>query len=544
MRSLRLLTALALLTALSAPALRAQASVFYNLTSPTPEVNGLFGYAMAALTDQDGDGMADLAVVAGIDGGGLGGRVYVFSGADGTLLYTLTSPSGDPRGGFGLTVAGTGGSFHDVLVGAQNEDVGAAVGAGRVYVFRDGALRFTLTSPTIETDPEYFGSAVADAGDANGDGTHDYLIGAPGSLGAFGGAEPRVYVFSGATGALLRTITSPAPVRGFGNAVASVGDLNGVGAPELLVGSPFEEVDGASQVGRAFLFDGDSGAVLATLDSPGPEENGVFGATVTGLGRFGMDPAPYFAVGAWGEDGGAGRVHVYQGAGATLRHTLDSPDPELSKGAFSFGWAMAGLGDPGGAASGTGGEAPLALIIGAPHEDGGGQEDAGRAYLFRLDGTLAETLEPQAPEVGGFFGCAVAGLGDVDGNGDLELAVGAFLEDGAGVENSGRATVWTFAEPVPNEPGAGGPAALALHAPVPNPARGVARIVFTLDAPGPVRLAVYDALGREVAVLVDAEVGAGRHEAVLDRTGLPAGVYLVRLDAGGGVLTRLLTRLH
>jgi hypothetical protein len=56
-----------------------------------------------------------------------------------------------------------------------------------------------------------------------------------------------------------------------------------------------------------------------------------------------------------------------------------------------------------------------------------------------------------------------------------------------------------------------------------------------------VRLAVYDVLGREVAVLVDGERPAGRHEAVLDGRMLPSGVYLVRLAAGGEVRTRAVT---
>jgi hypothetical protein len=62
-----------------------------------------------------------------------------------------------------------------------------------------------------------------------------------------------------------------------------------------------------------------------------------------------------------------------------------------------------------------------------------------------------------------------------------------------------------------------------------------------LPEPGRIRLAVLDALGREVAVLLDAERPAGAHAAPLDASRLAPGVYVVRLDSPGGVLTRRLT---
>ncbi len=61
---------------------------------------------------------------------------------------------------------------------------------------------------------------------------------------------------------------------------------------------------------------------------------------------------------------------------------------------------------------------------------------------------------------------------------------------------------------------------------------------------GRVTLAVYDALGREVARLVDGERPAGRYEVVLDGAGLPSGLYLVRLTAEGFAQTRRVTLLR
>ena len=67
----------------------------------------------------------------------------------------------------------------------------------------------------------------------------------------------------------------------------------------------------------------------------------------------------------------------------------------------------------------------------------------------------------------------------------------------------------------------------------PNPVRGAGTVAFRLEAEAEVRVAVYDVLGREVAVLADGTYAAGRHQATLDAGALPAGAYVVRLVAGG-----------
>jgi cyclomaltodextrinase / maltogenic alpha-amylase / neopullulanase len=95
------------------------------------------------------------------------------------------------------------------------------------------------------------------------------------------------------------------------------------------------------------------------------------------------------------------------------------------------------------------------------------------------------------------------------------------------------------AVPVANEPGGPAlPGALALEANYPNPFAGRTALAFTVAVSGPVRLGVYDLLGREVARLVDGDLAAGRHTAAFDGTGLAAGVYLARLESDGEVATR------
>ena len=105
----------------------------------------------------------------------------------------------------------------------------------------------------------------------------------------------------------------------------------------------------------------------------------------------------------------------------------------------------------------------------------------------------------------------------------------------------------TDAEGDPEAAGAGA-ASFALEAPYPNPVRsatggsaGTVTVPVVLGERAEVRVALYDVLGREVAVLADGALEAGAHRLVLDAAALPAGAYVVRATAGGRVRTHRIT---
>ena len=111
----------------------------------------------------------------------------------------------------------------------------------------------------------------------------------------------------------------------------------------------------------------------------------------------------------------------------------------------------------------------------------------------------------------------------------LERFWGYMGVDYLGVEEAALPGVATEAGPL------GG---LRLDAPRPNPAAGTATLAFHLAEAGPVRLDVFDVMGRRVAVLVDEARSAGPYEVAFDTSGLSGGVYLVRLGAGGETVAR------
>ncbi len=129
-----------------------------------------------------------------------------------------------------------------------------------------------------------------------------------------------------------------------------------------------------------------------------------------------------------------------------------------------------------------------------------------------------------------YFGGTPVAVADVDA--PFMLAPGAFRV----FTNHfvGYAPAGTGVDVAPGE----GASAFGLDGVAPNPARGAARIAFTLDRPGPVRLDVYDALGRRVLALLDAPRAAGPQEMAFSVSALPAGLYLVRLERAGQAQTR------
>jgi hypothetical protein len=175
---------------------------------------------------------------------------------------------------------------------------------------------WTSPSPNAEENGD-FGNSLAALGDINGDGTPDLAVGADTEeVGSKGGAG-RVYIVSGATGEVLRTLSSPnAEEDGyFGNSLAALGDINGDGTPDLAVGAGWETVGAMDEAGRAYIVSGATGKMLRTLSSPNAEEDGYFGESFAKLGDVNGDGTPEFAVGADGETVGetkdAGRVHVF-----------------------------------------------------------------------------------------------------------------------------------------------------------------------------------------------------------------------------------------
>jgi hypothetical protein len=347
-------------------------TLLFELMSPNEEQAGWFGFAVASAGDVDRDSFADVIVGANHEdtypGADDGGRAYVFSGQDASLLLELVSPNSEARlGSFGGSVAGVGDlnqdGVADLLIGAASEETDTSpVSAGRAYAFsgRDGALLLTLVSPNEEA-VGFFGTDVVSPGDLDADGVADLLVGASGEdpESSPSGAG-RAYSFSGRNGGLLYELASPneATRGGFGTAVAGAGDVDADGAPDLIVGTLGEDPN------RAYVFSGRNGSLLFQLTSPDPEFG--FGRSVDGTGDVTQDEVPDVIVGDWDDNS----AYIFSGQDGSLQQELVSPNSEWG----SFGWSVAGAGD--------------ADRDGVP-DVVAGDPDAGRAFVFLSGRRLA-----------------------------------------------------------------------------------------------------------------------------------------------------------
>lgn len=267
-----------------------------ELTSPEP--NDLFGIAVKGVSDVTGDGKADILVGAPASSSGavMGGRCYLYSGADGQLIATFSGTA--VNGGFGLAFASlgdvTGDGLSDIAISEPFD------GPGLVFMF-SGADVLAGGNPQLsdidamsvlsgETQGNIFGFSIDVVGNIDGDDALDFLVGDP----AYDepGSDPfmdnrgRVYVYSGSDRALLGTITGNVPQSFLGYSVGSAGDFDNDGRDDAFMGAPGLP-DGAG--GRAFIFTtlaADAAPVNRSCVSaqmtftPSVEGDAVFGSTV------------------------------------------------------------------------------------------------------------------------------------------------------------------------------------------------------------------------------------------------------------------------
>jgi hypothetical protein len=370
------------------------------------------------------------------------------------------------RGYLGSSVASAGDvngdGYDDLLVGAPGRDAGALIGAGRVQLFLGGPLGLS-TQPAWSFDGgnagAHVGSSVASAGDVNGDGYDDVLVGAPGEVAPVDIAG-RALLFLGSAKGLPaapdRTFTDARqPGSLFGASVASAGDVDADGYDDILVGAPTRDRFDNSE-GAAFLYRGSAAGPSTAASWTAADETklALFGGAVAGAGDVNGDGYDDVVIGAfnWGIWVGAtgttfGRIYVFHGSPTGL-----AAAPALvvtGRTGSDFGLSVAGAGD-------VNGDGFDDVIVGAP-EWAQPLGDQGAALVFM--GSPAGLASTPAWSVLGplevvLLGHSVAGAGDVNGDGFDDVAVGVPWYPGFEPEPAfrGRALVY-----------AGSPSGLALE---------------------------------------------------------------------------------
>jgi len=351
------------------------------------------------------------------------GKVYLYLGGPGGLA---TSPSWSASGEmasdrFGSSVATAGDvngdGYADVVVGAFSKN-GLT---GKAYLYLGGASGLATNASWTavgEATSAYFGGSVATAGDVDGDGYADVVVGAPGHASSTGKAYVYLGGASGLAASASWTAVGEAASDGFGQSLATAGDVNGDGYAEVVIGA----WGNAGDTGKIYVYlGGPSGpAGTPSWTAVGEAMTSTFGFSVAIAGDVNGDGYSELVVGAYANNGFTGKAYVYLGGPSGLSVSDEwSAVGEATSNYFGFSVATAGD---------VNGDGYSDVLIGAPGQDDNGLS-SGKAYLY-LGSASGLSVSDEWSAVGeatsNDFGWSVATAGDVNGDGYSDVVVGAY----------------------------------------------------------------------------------------------------------------------
>ena len=404
------------------------------------------GWSVATAGDVNGDGFSDIIISAPLYGNEQAneGRAFIYYGyADGLrTLVNWTFESNQPNSNFGNSVSTAGDvngdGYSDVIISAPNFENGEFA-EGAAFVFHGSATGLSLFPNWIAEGNRAtaaFGNSVSTAGDVNGDGYSDVIIGAFGfSNGQSGEGSAFLYYgsASGLSSASNWSAENNQAFSYFGYSVSTAGDVNGDGYSDVIIGA-LTFSNGQLNEGAAYVYHGSSNGLNSNYNwlVEGNVTNAKYGSCVSEAGDVNGDGYSDVIVGA--PDDGLGYTYVYHGSNTGLSSVASWSVGNLTN-TGGFGYSVSTAGD-------VNGDGYSDVIVGSP-EYSNGQNREGAAFV--IHGTSMGLLNIlrlfQSNQIDAEFGYSVSNAGDVNGDGYSDIIVGARYYDN-GNTNEGKAFVY------------------------------------------------------------------------------------------------------
>ncbi|MHC4641308.1 MAG: integrin alpha [Planctomycetota bacterium] len=413
-------------------------------TAEGNDYQSMFGFSVATAGDVNGDGFSDVIVGAHMYDNYQDdeGKVFVYHGSASGLStspdWTAEYDQADAMFGYSVSTAGdvNGDGYCDVIIGASRyDDVGAA------FVYHGSASGLSAGPDWMTVSDQLyacFGGSVATAGDVNGDGFSDVIVGAP-CYDNIESGEGKAFLYHGSASGLSSnpdwTAEGNQLQAGFGNSVATSGDVNGDGFSDVIIGANGYD-NGQTNEGAVFVYHGSAGGLSANHNwkAEGNQDYAHICHAVS-AGDVNGDGFADVIVGAPNYDNGQeceGAVFVYHGSASGL-----SVNPDwtvyCNHAYTSFGVSAAAAGD-------VNGDGFSDVIVGAFFYS----NLEGEVYVYQGSALGLSTQAVWTAEVGfsgNNFGCSVSTAGDVNGDGFDDVIVGAFDYDN-GQDEEGMAFVF------------------------------------------------------------------------------------------------------